>query len=359
LVVKFTVYHFAQALIVIILFTGDARAQQLATEVDNYMSAAVRAGNFSGSVLIARDGKVLVSRGYGKANLELGVANTPQTKFRIGSLTKQFTAMAIMILQERSKLNVRDFVCKYVPECPQAWANVTIHHLLIHTSGIPDLLALPDFEKTMGLPSPVAQTVARFKNKPLEFRPGEKFKYSNSGYVLLGYIIERVTLQSYETFVKENIFEPLRMTNSGSDHNEQIIKDRAAGYTKRGGALINAQYIDMSIPTGGGSLYSTVEDLFLWDRALNTEKLLTKKSLAIMFTPYATADWGDGAAYGWFIGRDKANHRYMGFLGGINGFAAQIMRYPDSEVLVVVLSNFSFAPVTDIESDLASIAFKS
>jgi CubicO group peptidase (beta-lactamase class C family) len=177
--------------------------------------------------------------------------------------------------------------------------------------------------------------------------------------VLLGYIIERVTLQSYETFVKENIFEPLRMTNSGSDHNEQIIKDRAAGYTKRGGALINAQYIDMSIPTGGGSLYSTVEDLFLWDRALNTEKLLTKKSLAIMFTPYATADWGDGAAYGWFIGRDKANHRYMGFLGGINGFAAQIMRYPDSEVLVVVLSNFSFAPVTDIESDLASIAFKS
>ena len=353
------VYYLASVAAVIVLLLGDCRAQGVTSEVDRYLNAAVETGKFSGSVLIARDGEVLVSKGYGMANMELGVPNTPRMKFRIGSLTKQFTAMAVMILQERGKLSVRDSVCKYVPDCPRGWAEITLHHLLTHTSGIQDLLSFPDFQQTMALPSPVAQTVNRFKNKPLDFKPGTKFKYSNSGYVLLGYIIELVSGRPYEAYLRENIFEPLKMSNSGSDHNDLIIVNRAAGYTKRDGGVINAPYIDMSIPTGGGSLYSTVEDLFLWDQALYTEKLVTKKSLAVMFTPYATADWGDGAAYGWFVGRDKSNHKYLGFVGGINGFAAQIMRYPDEKLLVVVLSNFSFAPVIDIESDLADIVFRS
>jgi CubicO group peptidase (beta-lactamase class C family) len=335
------------------------RGQQLVSRVDEYMNSAVRENKFSGSILIARDGRLLVSKGYGMANLELGVPITPETKFRIGSLTKQFTAMAVMILQERGKWKVQDSVCRYVPECPAAWADVTIHHLLTHTSGIPDLLSFPDFQKTMAQPSPVAQTVERFKPKPLEFKPGEKFKYSNSGYVLLGYIIERVSGETYEAFLQENILAPLKMSNTGSDHNELIIKDRAAGYSKRGDDLINAPYIDMSIPTGGGSLYSTVGDLFLWDQSLYAERLVQKQSYAAMFKPYAIADWGDGAAYGWFIGKDRSNRKYMGFLGGINGFAAQIMRYPDQKVLIVVLSNFSFAPVADIESDLADLVFSS
>jgi CubicO group peptidase (beta-lactamase class C family) len=353
------IYYLANVAAVIVLLLGDCRAQGVASEVDRYLNAAVETGKFSGSVLIARNGEVLVSKGYGMANMELGVPNTPRMKFRIGSLTKQFTAMAVMILQERGKLSVRDSVCKYVPDCPRDWTEITLHHLLTHTSGIQDLLSFPDFQQTMALPSPVAQTVNRFKNKPLDFRPGTKFKYSNSGYVLLGYIIELVSGRPYEAYLRENIFEPLKMSNSGSDHNDLIIVNRAAGYTKRDGGVINAPYIDMSIPTGGGSLYSTAEDLFLWDQALYTEKLVTKKSLAAMFTPYATADWGDGAAYGWFVGRDKSNHNYLGFVGGINGFAAQIMRYPDEKLLVVVLSNFSFAPVIDIERDLADIVFRS
>lgn len=354
---KLIAYRVANALIVIALTFSDVQAQQLFSKVDEYMNAAVRDGKFSGSVLIAREGKVLVSKGYGMASLELGVLNTPQMKFRIGSLTKQFTAMAMMVLQEHGKLKVQDPVCNYVPRCPPDWTDVTIHHLLTHTSGIPDLLSFPDFQKTMALPSPLAQTVERFKSKPLEFKPGTKFKYSNSGYVLLGYIIERVTGQTYEDFLKENVFEPLKMLDTGSDHNDLLLKHRAVGYTRRGNVVINAPYIDMSIPTGGGSLYSTVEDLFLWDQALYAERLLGKGSYEAMFKPYATADWGDGAAYGWFIGKDKSNHRYMGFLGGINGFAAQIMRYPDQKVLVVVLSNFSFAPIGDIENDLAAIVF--
>lgn len=347
----------AHVLFVIALTISDVEAQQLVTRVDEYMNAAVRQGRFSGSVLIAREGQVLLSKGYGMASLELDVPNTPQVKFRIGSLTKQFTAMAVMILQERGLLKVQDSVCKYVPECPPLWADVTIHHLLTHTSGIPDLLSFPDFQKTMTMPSPVAQTVERFKSKPLDFKPGLKFKYSNSGYVLLGYIIERVTGQTYEAFLKENIFEPLKMSHTGSDHNDLIIKNRANGYSKSGLRVINAPYIDMSIPTGGGSLYSTAEDLFLWDQALYAEKLIKKSSFEAMFKPYAVADWGDGVAYGWFIGRDKSNHRYMGFLGGINGFAAQIMRYTDQKVLLVVLSNYSFAPVTDIERELAALVF--
>lgn len=356
---KSKIHNLAKVATVIVLLLGNCRAQEVTSEIDKYLNTAVDTGKFSGSILIARNGKVLMSKGYGMANRELNVPNTTQMKFRIGSLTKQFTAMAIMILQERGKLSVQDSVCKYMPDCPRGWAEITVHHLLTHSSGIQDLLSFPDFQQTMALPSPVDQTVKRFQNKPLDFKPGTKFKYSNSGYVLLGYIIERASGQSYEAYLKENIFEPLKMLNSGSDHNDLIIKNRAAGYTKRDGGIINAPYIDMSIPTGGGSLYSTVEDLFLWDQGLYTEKLVTKKSLAAMFTPYTTADWGDGAAYGWFIGKDKSDHKYMGFLGGINGFAAQIMRYPDEKLLVVLLSNLSFAPVSDIESDLANIVFSS
>ncbi|HEY6187875.1 MAG TPA: serine hydrolase domain-containing protein [Pyrinomonadaceae bacterium] len=356
---KLPVYNLTRVLIISIIIGGSSvGARELASSIDDYMNASVSAGKFSGAVLVARDGKVLFTKGYGMASLELKVPNTPQMKFRIGSLSKQFTAMAVMILQERGRLKVQDSVCKYVPECPEAWAHVTIHQLLTHTSGIPELLSFPDFQQTMALPSPVAQTVERFKHKPLDFEPGARFHYSNSGYVLLGYIIERASGVPYEDFLTANIFEPLKMANTGSDHNERLIMNRANGYIRRGATILNAPYIDMSIPTGGGSLYSTVEDLFRWDQALYTEKLVAGSTLDAMFKPYATADWGDGAAYGWFIGKDKAGHSYMGFEGGINGFASHIMRYTNDRVLVVVLSNYSFAPVADIESELAAIVFK-
>ena len=352
-----TVRSLFTSLTLIALFATDYRTQGITRKIDEYMIAAVKAGKFSGAVLISRQGEVLVSKGYGLASLELDAPNNPKTKFRIGSITKQFTAMAIMILQERGKLNVQDSICKYVSECPQTWTGITIHHLLTHTSGIPDLTAFPDFQITMALPSPVAQTVERFRNKPLEFKPGARFSYSNSGYVLLGYIIERASGQSYEVFLQDNIFAPLGMANSGTDHNDLVLKNRAAGYSKLGEAIINAPYIDMSIPTGGGSLYSTVEDLFLWDQALSSERLVSKKSLEAIFNSYQTADWGDGVGYGWFIIKDKSGRRAFGHRGGINGFASYITRYPDEKALVVVLSNFSFTPISDISNDLAAILF--
>ncbi len=341
----------------LICFSINCPAQSLVSQVDAYMIAATRESDFGATVLIARGGKVLVSRSYGMANRELDVPNSPQTKFRIGSLTKQFTSMSVMILQERGKLNVQDSVCKYVPDCPQAWADVTVHHLLTHTSGIPDLLRFPNFTETMALPSPVAKTVERFRDKPLEFKPGKKWSYSNSGYILLGYIVERASGKSYEAVVRESIFVSLKMSNSGSDRHDLLIKSRANGYAREGNSIVNARYIDMSLPTGGGSLYSTVEDMLLWDQALYTEKLVAQKSLDAMFKPHMMTPFGDGSGYGWFIRRDKSNRRVIGHNGRINGFSCEVARFPDERVFIVVFCNMSGVPVDKVVYDLAAIAF--
>lgn len=329
----------------------------LNARVDEYLNAKVKAGQFSGSILIARDGRVIVSTGYGMANMELGVANTPQTKFRIGSLTKQFTAVAIMMLQERGKLSVQDSVCKYVPQCPRAWQAVTIHHLLTHTSGIPDISKTEEFDTLALSPASTQSIIERFKNKPLESKPGEKFSYDNGGYLLLGYIVERASGEPYETFLKGNIFEPLRMASSGVDHNELILKNRASGYQRQNNVTINAPYIYISDLEGGGSLYSTVEDMFRWNRALDTNVLISQKSSDAIFTPYVTTPFDADYGYGWFIYKDKANRQALGHTGGINGFKSCIARYPQGRVFVVVLSNLGVAPVDDIVNDLAEMVF--
>lgn len=261
-------------------------AQQIAAKVDEYMNAAVRVNRYSGSVLVARDGQPIISKGYGMANYELEVPNTPQTVFRIGSITKPFTATAVMMLQERGKLNVNDSICKYLSDCPAAWQPVTIRHLLTHTSGIPDYVSLPDYGKTMALPVTHASLIERFKDKPLEFAPGEKFNYSSSGYYLLGVVIERLSGKSYADFLQDNIFKPLGMTITGLDDNYRLIKNRASGYTAQGDGFFNAPYIDMSIPFAAGALRSNAEDLLRFEQALDAEKLLKRKSLDEMYTPF-------------------------------------------------------------------------
>jgi CubicO group peptidase (beta-lactamase class C family) len=181
-----------------------------ASEVDTYLNSLVRIGSFSGSVLMARNGEVLLTKGYGFADREHKISNTPQTKFRLGSITKQFTAMAIIILEAQDKLDAQDPICKYLTECPEAWATITIHHLLTHTSGIPNFTDFPDYRRTSATPSAPEETIDRFQDEPLDFQPGESWSYSNSGYILLGHIIERVSNQSYEEFLQENIFTPFR-----------------------------------------------------------------------------------------------------------------------------------------------------
>jgi Beta-lactamase class C and other penicillin binding proteins len=328
-----------------------ATTDQIAAKVDDYMAAVLRVEGFSGTILVARDGKPIVSKGYGMANIELNVPNTPESIFRLGSVTKQFTAMAIMILLERGKLTVNDPMCNYVADCPDIWKPITLKHLLTHTSGITNYTGFPDFAKTTIMPITTTAMTDRLKKEPLEFTPGEKFSYSNSGYYLLGAVIEKASGQAYADFLQENIFTPLGMKQTGYDDPLRIIAHRAAGYQKQSGKIINAAYMDMTVPYAAGSLYSTTGDLLIWDQALYTEKLVSKKSLDEIFTPFKS-----GYGYGWGIGK-KFDHREISHGGGIYGFATEISRFPDDRVTVVVLSNIQSAPAGQIASNLAAIVF--
>jgi CubicO group peptidase (beta-lactamase class C family) len=199
--------------------------------MDQVVQTYVSTKQFMGSVLIARDKTVVLDKGYGFANLEWEIPNSPTTKFRLGSLTKQFTAACILLLEESGKLKVDDLVKKYMPDAPAAWDKVTIFNLLTHTSGIPSFTEFPDYASTEATASTPEKLVLRFRDKPLEFQPGEKMSYSNSGYVLLGYLIEKISGQTYSEFVQENIFKPMGMQDSGYDSNSAIIVHRASGYT--------------------------------------------------------------------------------------------------------------------------------
>ena len=254
--------------------TSPPSPQELETRVEEYMTARVKRDHFSGSILIAREGKVLFSKGYGMANHELDVPNTPHTKFRLGSITKQFTAMAILILQQQGKLNVHDKIKKYMPDAPKAWDDITIEHLLTHTSGIYNYTESLEFLKTLPVRVTLKELIAKFKDRPLNFKPGEKFSYSNSGYIVLGQIIETASGQNYPSLLKQAIFDPLGMTETGYDNATSILKHRASGYTRRLGiVLTNCDYIDMSIPHAAGALYSTTLDLLKWDQALTPKSL--------------------------------------------------------------------------------------
>jgi CubicO group peptidase (beta-lactamase class C family) len=259
---------------------------QDASRIDQIVQSYVTAKTFSGTVLVARGGEVLFSKGYGMANLEWDIPNSPSTKFRLGSVTKQFTAASILLLEERGKLKVGDPVKKYMPDAPAAWDKITIFNLLTHTSGIPNFTSFPDYPKTEPFETTPEKLVARFRDKPLAFEPGAKWSYSNSGYVLLGYLIEKTSGQSYATFVQENIFAPLGMKDTGYDSNSKIIPHRAAGYTPSKDGPVNAGFIHMSIPFSAGSLYSTTEDLLRWELGLFGGKVLSRASLDKMTTPF-------------------------------------------------------------------------
>jgi CubicO group peptidase (beta-lactamase class C family) len=331
-----------------------AAAEDVVASLKERMEAAVRDGEFSGAVIVTKDHEPLLSAGYGFANRELEVPNTPQTKFRLGSITKQFTAMAVMILQENGKLSVEDPIGKHLENTPAAWEPITIRQLLNHTSGIPSYTGFPQMmSRTVRQVATVDEVIATFRDKELEFRPGEKFTYSNSAYILLGKIIERASGQDYETFLREAVFQPLEMNDTGYDHNQTILPQRAAGYMKSPKGYENAPYIDMTWPYSAGALYSTTLDLARWNTALDEGKLLTAESYRTMLTP-GKGDYG----FGWFI-RDRDGRKEFGHGGGIHGFSTSIVRYPDDKVCVVVLSNVIPSRAERIASELARIALGS
>ncbi len=353
--------------ILLLLATAAATAQpatdtEIATRADAYISALTRQQRFNGTILMAKDGRVLFRKGYGMANFEWDIPNTPSTKFRLGSITKQFTSMCIMQLEERGLLKVDDPIGKYLTDYPQPAADkVTIHHLLTHTSGIPSYTDDPTFfPKRSILPLTVQEMIDSFKDKPLSFEPGSKFHYDNSGYFLLGAIIEKVSGKKYETYLQENIFGPLGMKDSGYDHPAPILKQRASGYEPKGDGMINAPYLDMGLPYAAGSLYSTVEDLYLWDQALYTEKLVKKTSLDRIFTPRIKMDGPakepPSYGYGWGISTVKG-HKNVGHGGGINGFGTYISRFPDDHAVFIYLRNVTSPLPQTMNDDLTGILF--
>lgn len=321
-------------------------------KIDAYMDAAVRHEQFAGSILIARDGMPLVSKGYGMASYELQVPNRPETVFRIASLTKQFTAMAIMQLQEQGRLQIGDSICKYLDDCPTTWQPITLRHLLTHSAGIKNVSSLPNWDEDLGLKKyRRAELIGLVRDLPLDFAPGEKFKYSNSGYHLLGLVIERASGKSYGEFLRAGIFAPLGMTHSIFDDNRTLIPGRATGYYSRGTDFVSAPFIDPTTVYSSGGITSTTGDLLRWDQALYSDKLVSRGALDEMFTPNK-GDYGYGWRVGETLGRRKHDHS-----GSLNGFSSYILRFPDDRVTVIVLSNSDRASAGRTGTNLAAIVF--
>ncbi len=329
-----------------------AADRALDTALNAYLVAATRNEQFSGTVLLARDGKPVFLRSYGMANYELSVPNRPDTVFRLASITKQFTALAVMQLQEQNKLHVDDPICRYLVDCPAAWRPITIRQLLNHMSGIPNFSSLPEWDEVLSRRDYTpTELVALFRNLPLKFAPGEKYDYSNSGYHLLGLIIERTSGMPWGAYVKRHILIPVGMTHSGDDNSRAIVPHRASGYYSLGTTFINAPIISHTVGYAAGGLHSTVGDLLLWERALAPGKLVSQASLDAMFTP-AKNNYG----FGWRIG-ERFGRREMDHSGSDNGFSTYIIRFPADRLTAIVLSNSDRASASKVGNAMAAIAF--
>src|SRR3989440_5024576 len=332
---------FALGISVFIALQAAAFAQDKAAKIEQLMSLHDKFGQFNGAVLVADNGQVIYKKGFGLANMEWNIPNTPGTKFRLGSITKQFTTTLVLQLVEQGKIKLDGKLSDYLPDYRKdTGAKVTIHNLLSHTSGVPSYTSLPGFFSNVSRnPFAVDDFIKKYASGDLEFEPGTKFVYSNSGYFLLGAIIEKVTGKPYEQVLKENIFDPLGMKDSGYDHWETILSKRAIGYTQTPRGYETAPYLDMSIPYAAGSLYSTVEDLYLWDQALYGEKILSAKSKELMFKPNLN-NYGYGFVMTQaMLGPAKLAVPAIQHNGGINGFSTVIVRMTVDKRLIVLLDN--------------------
>jgi CubicO group peptidase (beta-lactamase class C family) len=339
---------------------GDAqRARtdaQIAAEIGRYMQAAVTFEKFTGAILVARDGRPIVNRAYGLANVELGVPNTPRTVFRLASLTTQFTAAAIMLLQERGQLSVDHPACQYLANCPPAWQPITIRQLLTMTAGIPSAHGV-ELGPLQGFPVPWSQWVDAIGRKPLLFPPGTDLAYDYSGYNLLGFIIEKLSGQTYGEFISRNIFAPLGMTHTGYEDPLRIVPHRATGYRQLpGDPITNVPYIEVIRLYAAGGVYSTTADLLRWDQALATGKLLSRPSIDAMHAPAMELLPGKAYASGvWITQRHGRTEIANG--GNLPGFLSHMARYPSDRVTVIVLSNNGGGSSGKISGVLSAIVF--
>jgi CubicO group peptidase (beta-lactamase class C family) len=327
--------------------------KEISSRIDAYLKPFSETGNLIGTVLVGRGGRILFRQSYGMANYELRVPNSNETRYHIASVSKPFTAVSILQLQEQGRLSVSDHVSKYVPGFPNG-DRITLDNLLTHSSGIPDINGIGDYDTFARSPHTLEQLVAKFAGLPLEFAPGSNQRYSNSNYNLLALILEKASGESYENYLRKHIFEPAGMNDSGSDGDaSRLIPSAASGYTPAGiSGFEKAPYVDWSNKTGPGSIYSTVDDLYRFDRALNTDILLKRATQQKYFVE------SDENFYGWYTWNSRLGHRLLAAKGHGPGFTAELDRFPDDDVTIIVLSNSyetaSQHPITDA---LAAIVF--
>lgn len=315
--------------------------------VEAYLDEQHEGGDFAGAALISRDGEIIWSKAWGMADREQGIPNTAQTIFRVYEMSVQFTAAAILLLEQEGKLSVQDPICIYLDDCPDAWQPITIHHLLSHTSGLGDYFEDSPSEayKLSREGATVEQIVALFRDKPLQFKPGERRYWSHAGFVLAGQIIERVSGQSYGDFMKEHIFAPLGMTQSGyGDPTEGL----ALGYHMHGDTT--PVPFDVSALYASGGIYSTAEDLFRWNEALYNGGLLNDAQVQKMLTWHDVNDSGQGSGYGIVVGEDFGRN-WASNGGYFDGYAAVIKRYLDDRITTVVMGNQDMS-VFDISGEM-------
>lgn len=328
---------------------GPVAAQDVA-RMDQVVRASSEADAFSGAVLVARDGRILLDQGYGLANREWNIPNDGDAKFRLGSLSKQFTAVAIMLLNQQGKLDLDAPIKTWLPDAPAAWDAITPRHLLSHTAGIPNFTTFPDYESQKTRPATLAELIARFSDRPLAFAPGAQFAYSNSGYILLSAIIEAASGQTYADFVTANLFAPLGMTDSGYDRHDAILPRRVSGYTPGASGVVNADYVDMSIPTGAGALYSTTHDLLKWEHGLFGGRVLNPQSLTALTTPVR-----NGYAMGLMVSETDGK-KLVWHNGAIEGFNTYMAYDPGDRTAVIVLGNLNGEAPDKLVAALVTLA---
>ena len=349
-------------LLVVLVLCGVTAAR--ADKVDDYVESHLRQLHIPGaSIAVVRDGHIIKAKGYGLANVELRVPATKNTVFEIGSITKQFTATAILMLAEEGKVSLDDPITKYFPDAPQTWQQITIRHLLNHTSGIQNHVAVPEFlnlfRTNMEFQSSLtrAELIKLFFKLPLEFQPGETWAYDNTGYYLLGIVVEQASGKSYWQFLDERIFKPLGMTHTRNTDPRAIIPNRASGYEWQKNSFENRAVLTPFEAFAAGALLSTAGDLAKWDGALYTETLLKKSSLEQMWAPAkinngATAPFSYG--YGWFIDRYHG-HRIVQHSGGTPGFSSAIYRFIDDRLTVIILTNHADRIIDQMAIDIAGM----
>jgi CubicO group peptidase (beta-lactamase class C family) len=345
----------ALALLAVVPAVAQTRAERIAKLVEGYHQT----GKLNGSVLVAEHGKVIYRQGLGEADKSWGIPNTPETRFRIGSVTKQFTATIILQLVDEGALKLDEAIGTYLPDYPkEVGSRVTIHHLLTHTSGIPNYTDDPSFVKDHSRnhyePSEFAATFSRL---PLDFAPGSAWRYSNSGYFVLGVIIEKVTGKPYDQVLRERVLEPLGLKQTGYDGYDGVVEKQAAGYVPMpDGTFQRAPFLDPSIPYSAGMMYSTVDDLLKWDQALSSGAFLRNASLRErMFTAHMK-----GYGYGWRIIDTKAGDHAVKIIehgGAIPGFHAGFRRMPDDGNAIIVLDNTSGSHVEELVDGITQLLY--